>query len=170
MAKSSRKDRTAAAEKAAPRPEFSRRVDVSRMGRLEHRMEIKANEEERAALARRFDLVALTELAAALVLKKRGDGIVEVTGRWHARLAQRCVVTLEPVPADLADEVRLFFGGAARAGKAQPAADPLDDEGWPEPIEGGVIDVGEAVVQLLAVALDPYPRAPGVAAADATGR
>ena len=159
MPKSRARDRTAAA-KPVPKAEFSRIVDVSRMGRLEHRIEIEASENERAALAQRFDLVDLPELAAELVLRKRGDGVIELTGRWHARVAQRCVVTLEPVWANLADEVRLFFGGAL--GKAA-AADPLDDEGWPEPIEGGAIDVGEAVAQLLGVALDPYPRAPGAA-------
>lgn len=147
-----------------PAPEFSRRVDVSHMGRLEHRMDIKANPEERAALAKRFDLVELAELSARLVLKKRGDGkpgagAVEMTGRWHARLAQRCVVTLEPVWAELDDDVRLFFGESPDA-----AADPLDDAGWPEPIEDGAIDAGEAIAQLLGVALDPYPRAPGVPA------
>ncbi len=153
------KPRTHAHAKSTPKPEFSRLVDVSRMGRLEHRMEIKANAEERAALARRFDLVELPELSANLVLRKRGDGVVEMTGCWNARLAQRCVVTLEPVWAELGDEVGLFFGGAPAA-----PADPLDDEGWPEPIEDGVIDAGEAVVQSLGVAMDPYPRAPGAAA------
>lgn len=153
-----------ARHRPAPKPEFSRPVEVSRMGRLEHRMEIKANAEERAALAKRFDLVDLIELSAVLVLKKRGDrtrgtGVVELTGRWQARLAQRCVVTLEPVAAELGDAVRLFFGAAPAAA----GADPLDDEGWTEPIEGGVIDVGEAVTQLMGVALDPYPRAPGAA-------
>lgn len=154
MAKSRAKDRAP----RKPAPEFSRPVDVSRMGRLEHRIEIKANAEERAALARRFDLVGLPEFSATLALRKRGDGIIELTGRWHARLAQSCVVTLDPVWADLGGEVRLFFGEPPAAA----GADPLDDEGWPEPIENGVIDAGEAVVQLMGVALDPYPRAPGV--------
>jgi hypothetical protein len=154
MAKSRAKDRGP----RKPAPEFSRLVDVSRMGRLEHRIEIKANADERAALAKRFDLVELPEFSAKLVLKKRGDDIVELTGNWHARLAQSCVVTLEPVWAEPGDEVRLFFGEAP----AGAVADPLDDEGWPEPIENGVIDVGEAVAQLLGVALEPYPRAPGV--------
>ncbi len=145
-----------AGREAAAKPEFSRLVDVSRMGRLEHRLEIKANAEERAALAKRFELVELPELAAALVLKKRGDGLIELAGRWHARVAQRCVVTLDPVWADLADEVRLFYSGAP--GRLASEADPLDDAGWPEPLEGGIIDVGEAVAQLMGVALDPYPR------------
>lgn len=147
----------------ASKLEFSRPANVSRMGRLEHRMEIKADEEERAALAERFDLVELAELRADLILKKRGDGVIELTGRWHARLAQSCVVTLEPVWADLADDVRLYFGGPLEGRDAAAMADPLDDEGWPEPIHDGVIDVGEGVAQLMGVALDPYPRAPGAA-------
>ncbi len=32
---------------------------------------------------------------------------------------------------------------------------------WPEPWSGNVIDVGEAVAEHLALALDPYPRATG---------
>jgi len=159
MQKSRVKDRSAGSR---PAPEFSRLVDVSRMGRIEHRLEIKANPEERAALAKRFDLVELPAFTAALVLKKRGDGIIELSGRWRARLAQRCVVTLDPVWAELADDVRLFFGSAPAGGAA--TADPLDEEGWPEPIVNGAIDVGEAVAQLMGVALDPYPRAPGAAA------
>lgn len=151
-------------ERGAKRPawslerEFSRPTDVARIGRLEYRVAFAADEKERAALARRFGLIELAELAATLVLKKRGDGIVEVTGRYRARAAQACVVTLEPVWATIADEVRLFYGGTR--GRPRATVDPLDEEGWPEPIEGGAIDLGEAVAQLFAVALDPYPRAP----------
>jgi hypothetical protein len=165
VAKAKRSDRTTREQRAAPKPEFSRVVDVSRMGRLAHRMEIKANDEERAALAGRFDLVELPTFSADLELKKRGDGVFELTGRWQARVAQRCVVTLDPVWADLADEVRLFFAGppATADARARAEADPLDDEGFPELIENGAIDVGEAVAQLFGVALDPYPRAPGAA-------
>lgn len=150
---------------APPKPEFSRPVNVARIGRLEHRVEIAANAEERAALARRFDLVELAELAATLVLRKRGDGIVELTGNYRARLAQPCVVTLDPVWATIAEDVRLFYGGTL--GHPPADIDPLDDDGWPDPIEGGVIDVGEAVAQLMALALDPYPRSPGAGAATA---
>jgi hypothetical protein len=162
MAKPREREHAGHAGKAAPRPEFSRPVDVSRIGRLEHRMSIRANADERAALARRFDLIELTELAADLVVKKRGDGLVEVSGRWRARLAQPSVVSLEPVWADLADDARLYFGGAPA--RRSSDVDPLDEEGWPEPIEEGHIDLGEAVAQMMAVALDPYPRLPEEAA------
>ena len=148
------------AGKAAPKPEFSRPADVRRIGRLEHRVSISANEAERAALARRFDLIELTELAADLVVRKRGDGVVELTGRWRARLAQPSVVSLEPVWTMIEDDARVYFAGAFGKASARADLDPLDEEGWPEPIEGGAIDLGEAVAQLMAVALDPYPRLP----------
>jgi hypothetical protein len=150
-------DRAADTKKPAPKPEWSRPVDVSRMGRLEHRLEIKANAEERAALARRFDLVELAALSAALVLKKRGDGVVELGGRYRARLAQASVVSLAPVWSDFEDEVRLFFGERSNAATT---LDPFAEDEETEPIEGGAVDVGEAVAQLLAVRLDPYPRLP----------
>jgi len=158
MPKARATDRAAETKKPAPKPEWSRPVDVSRMGRLEHRLEIKANAEERAALARRFDLVELAALSAALVLKKRGDGVVELSGRYRARLAQASVVSLAPVWSDFEDEVRLFFG--ERSAAAAATLDPLAEDEETDPIEGGAVDVGEAVAQLLAVRLDPYPRLP----------
>ena len=73
---------------------------------------------------------------------------------------QSCVVTLEPVPADIDETFTLFYTDeTAPAGHSVDL--PMEDEAWPEPIVGGAIDIGEAVAQQLAVALDPYPRAPG---------
>ena len=37
----------------------------------------------------------------------------------------------------------------------------LDEEDPPDPIVGGIIDIGEAVAEHLALALEPFPRAPG---------
>jgi uncharacterized metal-binding protein YceD (DUF177 family) len=78
----------------------------------------------------------------------------------EARVVQSCVVTLEPVVADVADSFTLYY--AEEVVPPGHAVDlPIEDEDWPEPIEDGRIDVGEAVAQQLALALDPYPRAPG---------
>jgi hypothetical protein len=37
------------------------------------------------------------------------------------------------------------------------------EEDLPEPIENGVIDIGEVVTQYLSLSLDPYPRSPNPA-------
>lgn len=39
--------------------------------------------------------------------------------------------------------------------------DPGDDDP-PEPLDGPLLDLGELVSQHLSLAVDPYPRAPGV--------
>jgi hypothetical protein len=147
---------------ARPQPasgEFSRLFDVSRLGQLPHRIEISASPAERGALARRFDLPAIEHLDAAITVRKRGDGIVEVTGRMRARVIQRCVVSLEDVVQEIDEPLAIYFG--APTSGLEGREDALDDEAFPEPIVGGRIDCGEAVAQQLAAALDPYPRAPG---------
>ncbi|MGH7185011.1 MAG: DUF177 domain-containing protein, partial [Pseudomonadota bacterium] len=85
--------------------------------------------------------------------------LLRVEGRFEAEVAQSCVVTLEPIAARLAASFSALFGegGPGLAALAQGA----DGSDPPEPIERGVIDVGETVAQHLALALDPYPRKPG---------
>jgi hypothetical protein len=71
------------------------------------------------------------------------------------------VVTLEPFPSHVEDSFAVDFGDAA-----ETEADEIDvdmDQDPPEPIVGGVIDIGELTAQYLSLALDPYPRSPGVA-------
>ena len=85
--------------------------------------------------------------------------MIRLQGRLTADVVQSCVVTLGPVPAHLDVDFEMGFSASA----VEPAVadlDPLAEEG-PEPIPKGVIDLGEAVAQQLAIALDPYPRAPG---------
>lgn len=143
-----------------PPPEFSRIVDVTRLGHTAHAITIEANAAECAALARRFGLVSLDRLSAALTIQHHGDnGLIELSGRFFARLRQACVITLDPVPADIDQPIRLFYGEAAEIDGT--IADPLALEDDAEPLDHGQIDCGEAVAQQLALALDPYPRAPG---------
>ena len=85
--------------------------------------------------------------------------MIRLQGHLTADVVQSCVVTLGPVPAHLEVDFEMSFSASA----VEPAVadlDPLAEEG-PEPIPEGVIDLGEAVAQQLAIALDPYPRAPG---------
>lgn len=141
-------------------PEFSRIVDWAALATGPVHRSIEATEAERAALARRFGLVALPALSAEVTLTPIAAGQVRLDGSLSARVVQSCVVTLEPVEADIAKSFTVFYAEAA-----PPAAHsidlPIDDEAWPEAIVDGRIDVGEAVAQQLAVSLDPYPRAPG---------
>jgi uncharacterized metal-binding protein YceD (DUF177 family) len=91
-----------------------------------------------------------------------------VHGRFEADLVQACVVTLEPVPAQLAAAFTVSFGVAPEASGADEGGEvvvSVEGEDPPEAIVEGRIDLGEVVAQQLAVAIDPYPRSPAAAAA-----
>lgn len=143
-------------------PEFHRPVAVLNLPSAGQTLELEADAGERAALARRLELLALDRLTARLTLKPIAGGpMLRVFGRFAAVATQACVVTLEPVPAEIEESVDLRFGPAREA--AREVTVGFDEEEPPEPIEDGRIDLGELLAQLLSLALDPYPRAPGAA-------
>jgi len=143
----------------APSAEFSRMIAADQIGPQQIEREIVANAAERARLAERFGLLALDRLTATLGLKRGRGGVIEVRGRFEADVVQACVVTLEPVRARLDERFSVAFGtGGAAAGEVVIG---LGEEDPPEELTEGRIDLGETVAQQLAVALDPYPHAPG---------
>ncbi|MGE4220266.1 MAG: YceD family protein [Alphaproteobacteria bacterium] len=140
-------------------PEFHRPVAVLDLPPAGQTIEIEANAAERAALAERFELLALDRLTARLTLKPIAGGpMLRVFGRFAAAATQACVVSWAPVPAQIEEAVDLRFGPSAEPEREVTIG--FDEEEPPEPIEDGRIDLGELVAQLLALALDPYPRAP----------
>jgi uncharacterized metal-binding protein YceD (DUF177 family) len=137
-------------------PEFSRRFLRERLGGAPRVEQLVADAAERAALSARFGLVALDRLEADVRLEAVPDGIA-CRGRLKAAVVQACVVSGEPVAALVDVPFDLLF---ARE-EALPAELELDAEALDRlPLENGWADIGEAVAQTLALALDPYPRAP----------
>jgi hypothetical protein len=135
--------------------EFSRPIDVTRLGAGETVYDIAATETERAALAKRFDLVSLEKLAARVTLRRLAGGLVRLAASLSADLVQTDVVTLDPVPARVDDDFSLLFGSDADDVAAlDPEAELV------EPLIDGQIDIGEAVAQQLSLVMDAYPRAP----------
>ena len=140
--------------------EFSRFIEADSVGAKPVERQISANAEERAALARRFELQAINRLEAEFNLRRAGHGVIHVKGTVQADVIQSCVVTLEPVPARIEEEFAADFAAESDRPTADEeidfeAADP------PEPIRNGHIDLGELAAEHLSLALDPYPRAPG---------
>lgn len=145
----------------AAEPEFSRPIDLDRVGDTELVRDISATAAERAALARRLGLVAIERLEAQVRLRRERAGtVVRLAARLVAEVTQTCVVTLAPVHNRLAEDFTVLYGDTPRAAEIDlDAAAEEILEPWP----AGALDVGEAVAQELALALDPYPRAPGAA-------
>jgi uncharacterized metal-binding protein YceD (DUF177 family) len=144
-----------------PAPELSRPFAVERLGEGGVEERIVARPAERAAVAKRLDLLALDRLEARLSLRlTAGATLLTVTGRIEAAVVQSCVITLEPVPAELSLPVDVTYA-LTRAGPEE--GEESVDPDAPEPLPPGGLDLGEEVVQLLSLGLDPYPRAPGAA-------
>lgn len=140
-------------------PEFSRPVRLDTIGAQLRAMRIEADEAERAALARRFGLIALDRLEAELSVVLAADDVI-ANGRVTAEAVQACIVTGAPVPARIDDTFALRFRPESGDGgevEVELAEDELDTIFF----QGAAIDVGEAIAQTLALALDPYPRADG---------
>jgi hypothetical protein len=151
-------------EEATQQPaEFSRPIAVEQIGPQETVREIAANVAERARLAERFGLLGLDRLVATVRLRRGRAGLVLLEGHFEADAVQACVVTLEPVPANLAVDFAVTFGAAAPT-QGGTVVVGFDQEDPPEEIVNGRIDLGETVAQQLAVALDPYPRSAAAAA------
>jgi uncharacterized metal-binding protein YceD (DUF177 family) len=139
-------------------PEFSRLVSLARIPEAGREEVLRASPAECAALAARFAIPAVGRLDARLLLRPEpGSGAVMVTGTLSADVVQACVVSLEPVAQQVREDVVLRL--------LPPGQDPSDDPEGPDeiPIEGDAVDLGEALAEQLALALDPYPRAPGAA-------
>jgi uncharacterized metal-binding protein YceD (DUF177 family) len=145
--------------------EFSRPVEISRLSEGGTEMAIAATPAECAALARRFSLLALDRLEAALRLEWVAGRLLRLEATLSAEVVQACVVTLEPVRSGIEDRFVLLYGPAAETSDVMLR----EDEEVVEPIVDGRVDLGEAVAQQLSLAIDPFPRAPGAPAPAAPG-
>lgn len=87
----------------------------------------------------------------------------ELSGRLSAITVQDCVVTLAPVTQYIEEDVtRRFLPETEMEAASEISIDADQDEDGPEPI-GAEIDLAAVMLESLALALDPYPRADGAA-------
>lgn len=146
--------------------EFSRPLSADRVQAGKTLEEsINANVTECAALSRRFGLVALKDLRADFQLRRvNGNKMVEVTGTLTATVTQTCVITLEPVESQLHENLTALFAPPELVPSAESRETDFlaEDDDAPEPLDHNHLDLGELTAQHLCLALDPYPRKPGV--------
>lgn len=136
--------------------EFSRIVDCGRMGDgIRH---LEADAKERAALAKRFALVAVDALTADIALQADGK-IVTADGRMNAEIVQSCAVSGEDLPVSISEPLHFRF---VPEGEHRPDEEVELSEVDCDDIEfaGTSFDLGEAVAQSLALAIDPFAVGP----------
>lgn len=139
-------------------PELYRPVALDRIGPQGTALAVDAKPGELPAIAARLRLVELSSLHCAFKLRRVGATTIEAEGALRARVAETCVVTLDTFEHEVTEAFTVHFVPAGSE----------DDDPDPEtidqiPYDGGSVDIGEAAVEQLALALDPYPRKPGAA-------
>jgi hypothetical protein len=162
------------ADKQAPAPWQIPVVieDVAETGR---HFDLVADSDVRAAVAQVVGLRELPRLQANFDVTRHGADGLRVCGRVSATVGQNCVVTLEPLANEVEEDIDLLFAPASppverKAGERKTGEDEAGEAGserpqrsWngPEPLIGGIVDLGALATEFLILGLDPYPRKPG---------
>lgn len=143
-------------------PEFSHPIDVRQTeGKA---IRLSASETERKALSGRFGIVRIDRLEASLHLTRAGLAVI-ASGELDADIVQSCAVSADDLPVSVREPLSFRFVPEATGHRPDEeielAADDLDEIEY----AGTTIDLGEAVAQSLALAIDPFATGPGAEAA-----
>lgn len=140
---------------------FPRMLSVREMTALAGREVVEAaTADESRAIAEEFDLLTLTGLKVSARALREGKDGWRIDGRVDAKISQPCVITLDPVTQTISETfTRRFVPGEEASAGAELTIDPEEDDP-PEPLGNGV-HLGDVALEVLALAIDPYPRAPG---------
>jgi hypothetical protein len=77
---------------------------------------------------------------------------------------QPSVVTFEPVTQDIDEVIDRVFLPEPQAQKPTPGSEvfvDIDDDDFPDHIDGPEVDLSALLTETLALGIDPYPRQPG---------
>jgi Large ribosomal RNA subunit accumulation protein YceD len=142
------------------RPPWSAPVALHDVPETGRHVDLVADATTRAAVAAAVGLRDLPRLTASFDVSRHGREGLHVIGRVSATVGQTCVVTLEEIENDIDEPVDLTFVPAAPAELADDGGSrsKVAAEDAPEPLVGGVVDLGVVATEFLTLGIDPYPR------------
>jgi hypothetical protein len=157
------------ADKQAPAP-WQVAVAIEDVAETSRHFDLVADNDGRAAVARLAGLRDLPRLEANFDVTRHGADGLHVCGRVSATVGQNCVVTLEPLANEVEEDIDLLFAPPPPPVERKAGEDEAGENGSerpqrsgnaPEPLIGGVVDLGALATEFLILGLDPYPRKPG---------
>lgn len=113
---------------------------------------------ERAAVARHLGILGIERLSFRGTLTPHGRRDWTLDAALDARVVQPCVVTSEPVAAEIAEKVERIYAADLPEIAGDEVEMPEDDRVEPLP---AAVDLAEVMTEALSLALPLYPRAPG---------
>jgi hypothetical protein len=144
---------------------FTRIVSAAEVAAEPRSHHIVADEAERRALAHRLGILGVESLEAELTVSRGEGDTILVCGTVNAVVVQTDVVTLDPLRQELEEAVDLVLVPAAHRAGHRPEA-RSDAEVAEDVYHAGRLDLGAIAGEHLALGLDPYPRARGIAFTD----
>ena len=150
---------------------ISQSYNLARLGNAGDEVRLEADAAQRAAIAVLAGALSLSRFVAVVTLKKAGASRFALDYRLEAEVTQACVVTLEPVAARIERSFvrELHFTGGRRLPEAAEVELTAPEEDEPEEIDNLHYDLAGPALEEFLLALDPYPRCPGVEFTQAEG-
>jgi hypothetical protein len=146
--------------KSAPVP-WRVLVAVEEVAEDGRHVDLVADADTRAAVARVAGLRDLPRLEASFDLTRHGADGLRVAGRVSATVGQTCVVSLEPLVNEVTEGIDLVFVPKAATSDQEAVAPDVSGDRATEPLIAGSVDLGALATEFLLLGLDPYPRKPG---------
>lgn len=141
----------------SPTTEWVRVIDIRHLPPAAY--EVTTDEAERRRLAGRFGLTAIDRLSAVVEFEAEG-GRIAVTGRISADVIQACAISGEDFAVAIDEPVDLRFvpmrDVALPEEEIELSAEACDEIEY----TGLTFDLGEALAQTLALAIDPFAQGP----------
>ena len=134
-------------------PSLTYTLNIETLTKTPLEISLHATKEERGDIQNRLDLVSIENLEAKLHVKKKE--LIFLTGSIKTNFTQECVRTLVHFPQHLEINVNESFVFPAPQKELKSLS--LEES---EPLEDNILNIGEIVIQLLSLNLDPYPVAP----------
>jgi hypothetical protein len=136
--------------------------ELGRLGQSGDTVTIAPSQEDRVRIAQWADVDAVDSFTATIDLKKLTPTRYAVAAHLVADIVQSCVVTLEPVKSHIEHGFHRDLFLTQTKPELEIDVAPVDEDGREE-IATLRYDLAVPVLEELALAIDPYPRAPGVA-------
>jgi uncharacterized metal-binding protein YceD (DUF177 family) len=119
----------------------------------------RASKDDCAIVSGVFGDAECLALESSYAIDPLAPGRYRVSGQAKADVRQICGVTLDPVDQVIDETFDVEFrSGARRAADMAPDFDAMEGD-EPEPIEQGEIKIGRFICEVIASAIDPFPRA-----------
>lgn len=146
--------------KTADAPLFDAIVRIDRLPASGRDLQVSLDEPTREALAQVLKISAVETFEASLIVAPLRGGL-RAQGRLSARIIQPSVVSFEPVTQDVDEPIDRVFLPEAADRKPTPGSEifvDLEDDDFPDHINGPEVDLSALLIETLALAIDPYPR------------